>query len=105
MEALWDSLMNTNLCMPSIKKKRKRGDDKKKKVEGQITPDFIKGWPMFAYSIQDSKTLLISMNKNCLIFSIANKPHLPTLNPCPPPQMHEQKEQSQQAQQLIFFLN
>jgi hypothetical protein len=86
-------------------KKRKRGDDKKKKVEGQITPDFIKGWPMFAYSIQDSKTLLISMNKNCLIFSIANKPHLPTLNPCPPPQMHEQKEQSQQAQQLIFFKN
>jgi hypothetical protein len=30
LEALWDSLMNTNLCMPSIKKKRKRGDDKKK---------------------------------------------------------------------------
>jgi hypothetical protein len=45
LEALWDSLMNTNLCMPSIKK-RKRGDEKKKKVEGQITPNFIKGWLM-----------------------------------------------------------
>jgi hypothetical protein len=70
LEALWDSLMNLNLCMPSIKK-RKRGDEKKKKVEGQITPNFIKGWLMLHIPFKILKTLLISMNKNCLIFSIA----------------------------------
>jgi hypothetical protein len=29
LEALWDSLMNPNLCMPWIEK-RKRGDEEKK---------------------------------------------------------------------------
>jgi len=33
LEALWDSLMNPNLCMPSIEK-TKRGEGKFKKVEG-----------------------------------------------------------------------
>jgi hypothetical protein len=80
LEALWDSLMNPNLCMTSIEKRKQGEEKKRKKVEGQIISKRHKRSVSIAYSIQDSNTLLISMNK-IVNFLHSNKPHLPTLNP------------------------